>query len=546
MSRVRLRLGDITDLGARHSQPLPNDVPRQVVNLSPEFVYLIYNCYYMRDICKNAYNFQQSHRGRYLHLSSELPTSVYGYDFNTGKESSKRSTKRRKQSCPSARGKAWKDSHPCPETNQREVMRHDGAWFSRDLEPGTSQNEIMNKRGANNQITEYSGVRYTCDEFPAATWVEGGNGIAGDGPSETRCAAFRCMANVKAEQNWQAEAHGKLREQLESVTRRRMTHSGHFPFFDNTQSVVLFSFAMETIPNGIAARVVVYQDPDLSVVTAQSTVSQAKRQSANATAAPNWRSGLTAEQLSGLVRTGQASESVVAANDSFVYVSMSDLTGTAYPMTHMGSTGLKSRWDLDESASEDSAGPNSTLGNMQAPRPKPEPAPLSKHVPGPRSAPKPRITPRLKAASAADLERARSIVEQAIAESSKLNKARLENPLRNQYRLKPGTVVGQEAVHRRSSPVRPREVVPPLLEITDEMADAAALIAEAEAGTDATNVTRRAAAAATGTYWMGALARKGTVPWGDDPSYVVFRNVLDYGAVGDGVTVSTYPLNLRA
>ena len=53
-----------------------------------------------------------------------------------------------------------------------------------------------------------------------------------------------------------------------------------------------------------------------------------------------------------------------------------------------------------------------------------------------------------------------------------------------------------------------------------------------------------------------SLARKGTVPWGNDPNYVsclaqrlarvhqliktqvIFRNVLDYGAVGDGVTVS--------
>lgn len=40
-------------------------------------------------------------------------------------------------------------------------------------------------------------------------------------------------------------------------------------------------------------------------------------------------------------------------------------------------------------------------------------------------------------------------------------------------------------------------------------------------------------------HWMQSLARKGTVPWGNDPEYVVFRNVLDYGAVGDGVTDDT-------
>lgn len=42
-----------------------------------------------------------------------------------------------------------------------------------------------------------------------------------------------------------------------------------------------------------------------------------------------------------------------------------------------------------------------------------------------------------------------------------------------------------------------------------------------------------------GTYWMETIARRGTVPWGDDPTYQVFRNVLDYGATGNGVTDDT-------
>ena len=45
--------------------------------------------------------------------------------------------------------------------------------------------------------------------------------------------------------------------------------------------------------------------------------------------------------------------------------------------------------------------------------------------------------------------------------------------------------------------------------------------------------------AAKGTYWMGSIARKGTVPWGDNATYAVFRNVLDYGAVGNGITDDT-------
>lgn len=75
------------------------------------------------------------------------------------------------------------------------------------------------------------------------------------------------------------------------------------------------------------------------------------------------------------------------------------------------------------------------------------------------------------------------------------------------------------------------------MQITDQIAEAAALVAEADAVATSGNVAERAVAAA-GTYCMQSLARKGTVPWGNDPEYVVFRSVLDYGAVGDGVTVS--------
>lgn len=77
----------------------------------------------------------------------------------------------------------------------------------------------------------------------------------------------------------------------------------------------------------------------------------------------------------------------------------------------------------------------------------------------------------------------------------------------------------------------------PVLTITNEIAKAVALVAEADAVGRVRNETKQAVAA-SGTFWMGSIAGKGTVPWGDDPDYKVFRNVLYYGAVGDGVTVS--------
>jgi hypothetical protein len=152
--------------------------------------------------------------------------------------------------------------------------------------------------------------------------------------------------------------------------------------------------------------------------------------------------------------------------------------------------------------------------------------------------------PLLKRATAETLDRAREVVANAIAESARRNEARYLKPARNTYRLKPGTVVGDATTQQHQSRRRGRsvrrdeETPPPLLAITDEIAQAAALVAEAEAD-DAVrsgNLTRRQAP--TSTFWMENLARKGTVPWGDNSTYAVFRNVRDYGATGNGVTVS--------
>ena len=132
-------------------------------------------------------------------------------------------------------------------------------------------------------------------------------------------------------------------------------------------------------------------------------------------------------------------------------------------------------------------------------------------------------TPLIKNATLSDLERARQVVEEALAESAKRNAARLANPARNQYGLAPGTVVGgRRKVRRRDgeADVPP----PPLLEITPEIAAAAALVAEADAVELAAsqNVTKKAPVERrAGTFWMETIARKGTSPWGEDKSYKV-------------------------
>ncbi|EPS27277.1 hypothetical protein PDE_02220 [Penicillium oxalicum 114-2] len=174
---------------------------------------LIYNCNNMPSICKNVQEYLDDNG---LQMGG-------GLDFHYDSDGSS-TKKRRRQSCPGS--SAWTNSLPFPcgsDPAQPNVMPGNlparvgplATWLNPEFEM-----EIPNLLG-----TGPSGMRYTCDEFPAASWIEGGvNGL--QPYTSIYCApkAVSCDSNVwanvlqgnpnypntQSEQDWQGRAHALL------------------------------------------------------------------------------------------------------------------------------------------------------------------------------------------------------------------------------------------------------------------------------------------------------------------------------------------------
>lgn len=147
-----------------------------------------------------------------------------------------------------------------------------------------------------------------------------------------------------------------------------------------------------------------------------------------------------------------------------------------------------------------------------------------KGVPSDLVSPAPDILPRndpiyddkrpfhLAGASESDIQEAKKIVDAAIRKATLYNKARLERPSQTTYLLKS---------HRKG---RSTDGVAPLFEVTDDIATAAALLAEADAyekrrksGWKRLETRQR-----TSRFWMANISHRGSWPFGNnDPNYRV-------------------------
>lgn len=523
-------------------RPNPNAQLSRVWYWDSTLVYLTYNCHYMTAICQNAGNFMYSPRG--LNRSQQ---NMFSYDFG------RRTSRRRTASCPPS----WRAWHFCPELNQPPVWRQDGRWPYIALDPvQTPPNVIQHIRGAFGTVVSNSYLRYTCEEFPAATWVEGGSGHPTVvQPAETRCAAYRCPGTagmkVYGEQNWQARAHTLLRRVLQNLALQNLGQG----LWDARNEPVVFLLNLDNQPNGFPATVHVFSSIT-NQVTFLEDVPMSKRSERTNMTLMEHMALMSSVRLDEMEKYGYR-EVVhrVHVIDSFSqekypwYDDFDWRSNITSPMVNpefrSGSTRalapIRDQPLPERHTSQNSATSNSSIERGPG-------KPVRRNTPKTRTD----AAPLVKNATAAEIETARKLVDKAIAASGDRNRARFAHMSRNHYILKPGTVVGGSRDKRRKSAYdsgagkREEEdgsaVPPALLKVKPELAAAAALVAEADAvgltgnmtfasANSRTGGSRKsddtgAATAAAGTFWMEMIDRKGSVPWGKDANYKVSLQAL--------------------
>lgn len=168
----------------------------------------------MPAICQNANTYLLSAVG-----SGAQNRLTFHYDLKSA-----RAADRRDITCHTTGPRTWKNHHTCPEVGG--PGNRPGPWLLTRLQVGTISNEISQKLDDQGNAVS-SGRYYSSDEFPPATWVQGGGGIEGGEGGEgekgfARCAPMRfngCPGGVTSEQNWPGGSHGRLGFRLIALAR---------------------------------------------------------------------------------------------------------------------------------------------------------------------------------------------------------------------------------------------------------------------------------------------------------------------------------------
>ncbi|KAK2736011.1 hypothetical protein FQN57_000904 [Myotisia sp. PD_48] len=199
-------------------------------NLRPT---LVYNCAQAPSLCKTAGNY----------LGAGVTTATLHYDNNAI-----RKTARRDDSCPGN----WIDTHDCPAPDQPQWKGKGRDHFSnvimwRDKNGVVDRNRIADhstKRladGTEKDIYRFAGAIMSCDEWPAASWIEGGTGAQQYcAPEGRRCGTKNA---VRTDQDWQASGHSAL------VTWFHSRFPDEIDDDDLSYTIFKFDFRLENKPD---------------------------------------------------------------------------------------------------------------------------------------------------------------------------------------------------------------------------------------------------------------------------------------------------------
>ncbi|KAF3103497.1 hypothetical protein TWF102_003687 [Orbilia oligospora] len=222
---------------------------------SPAMPTLIWNCNVMPEICSNVDNWKR------INPAANVVPREFTMDMNNDG----RTDTRRAHMCG---GTDWKHIRDDLIANPFDIHRPANIWYSIPIGPGRGQPRVMRIQngqrlvaGAELTLIEdglplsgiSSGLMYTCDEFPCAGWIEGGDGPNGNNrgsimpvPQAANCAGSQYSRNglkAESEQDWQAKGNTVLASAIREIWGPAVARS----------AAVVFTFTTTRImPNNLA------------------------------------------------------------------------------------------------------------------------------------------------------------------------------------------------------------------------------------------------------------------------------------------------------